>query len=144
VKERRLHRLRSEKPWLFKGHKNGHAEAREVSALRGRVEALEAALRPVLQPTPDFDDGWTDIDAHSSIVWMRDEKRRITRLDVLIKTGAEEFDVLPTSPQEGKVWFRPWPPQTPFEEATQFVIYNRSDASQIVRVQGWYEARPGD
>lgn len=136
-RERDQQRLQRERAWK----KERSGMRRRMKQLENRLQVLEHALAAILDPTPDFDDGWTQIEAHSSIVWHRNGDRPIARLDVLQRFGEEEFGAVPSKPDKKGVWYRPWPPATPFHEASKFVIYNRTEEHVSVRVQGWYEAR---
>lgn len=117
-----------------------------LSERLAKVEALVEQARA--DPVPDFDEDWTAIEAHDSIIWSADRDLGVARLYILEKTGPDTFEPVPDSiAAEGAegdspgntLWWRPYPPKS--RSLSTIAIYNRGSEPRIVKVQGWYEER---
>ncbi len=101
-----------------------------LGALHERVGQVEDELKP---PEPDFVSGWIELSAQGGVLLSADAT--VGDAVVLIRTGPDEFETLPSSPRGGDVWARPYPPEGNPRGA---YVYSRADEPCEVRLRGWY------
>lgn len=109
------------------------------ASLERRVNNLEAQMGRVhatMFPEPDFDSGWIELPAHGGMALSPDAPLPIKTYDLLVKTGADTFAPVGTSPRDGPVWQRPDDPGGGTVRSVN--VYSMATEPRLVRLQGWY------